>query len=134
MKDMTKHFVEFLSPGTFVSESTRKEIDSWDVDKAQAMARDIVERHAAKPYGFRFLSRTRAGDELDSKVSAMSGIYYLGGRLRTREEVIADNLPNEETLRCNMQSNNVERVIENNNSWKFTTEFTERDTLLDWTP
>ena len=28
---MQKHFVTFLSPGTFVAETSEKEIDSWDV-------------------------------------------------------------------------------------------------------
>jgi hypothetical protein len=130
---MKKNFVEFLSPGTFVSECTTKEIDSWDVAKAQDMARDIVERHAAKPYGFRFITRTREADELDSTITDTSGIYYLGGRLRTLAEVEADNLPNEETLRWNMKANDYPVVIENNNSWKFTAPFTDRDTLLDWT-
>ena len=28
-----KHFVVFLSPGTFVHEQTSKEVKEWDVDK-----------------------------------------------------------------------------------------------------
>ena len=34
---MKKHFVTFLSPGTFVSETTTKPIASWSVEKAKAM-------------------------------------------------------------------------------------------------
>ena len=30
-----KHFITFVSPGTFVHEETEKEIDSWDVEKAK---------------------------------------------------------------------------------------------------
>ena len=131
---MKKHFVEFLSPGTFVSETTSKDIESWDVAAACEMARGIVERHAAKPYGFRFVTRERGPDDLDSKVAETSGIYYLGGRLRTLAEVEADNLPNESILRSNMRGNGIDTIVENNNSWKFTAEFRERDKLLDWTP
>ncbi len=32
---MEKHFVTFLSPGTFVAEDRTLPIDSWDVNKAQ---------------------------------------------------------------------------------------------------
>ena len=69
---MKKHFVTFFSPGTFVSETTEKEIDSWDVEKAKELARSIKERHGATPYGFRFITRSRNDDELDSKVSDRS--------------------------------------------------------------
>ena len=58
-------------------ESTEKEIDSWDVKKAMEMARSIKERHGATPYGFRFSTRERRDDELDSKTVAHSGMYFL---------------------------------------------------------
>ncbi len=45
---MKQNFVEFLSPGTFVSESTRKPIDSRDIEVAKAMAREIVDRDALR--------------------------------------------------------------------------------------
>ena len=35
-----KHYVTFYSPGSFVSESTGKEIDAWSVDLAVRMAKD----------------------------------------------------------------------------------------------
>ena len=38
---ITKHFVTFLSPGSFVAENTTKAIDSWDVPAAQAMAETL---------------------------------------------------------------------------------------------
>lgn len=131
---MEKHFVEFASPGTFVSESTAKEIDSWDVAKAMDMAHEINERYNAKPYGFRFITRSRGDKDLDSKVTKTSGFYYLGGRIRTLADVERDNLEGEEILRTNMRMNDIKLVIENNNSWKFTAEFTDKDTLLDWSP
>ena len=78
---MKKHFVIFMSPGTFVSETTEKLVESWDVEEAKRLARDIKERHGATPYGFYFVTRSRTSEDLDSKISAESSIYYLGGNL-----------------------------------------------------
>lgn len=66
---MKKHFVTFFSPGTFVSETSEKPIDSWDVDTAVEMSTQILERHGARPYGFRFSTRERGQEDLDSKVT-----------------------------------------------------------------
>lgn len=129
---MKKHFVEFLSPGTFVSESTTSEINSWDVEVACTMAADIKERHAAVPYGFRFITRERGEDDLDSKVTERSGIYYLGGEVRTLEQVVSDNRDDERILRSNMVANGYTRIIVNTNSWKFTAGLEFGDVVLDW--
>lgn len=131
---MEKHFVEFYSPGTFVSEVTRKPIDSWDVAKAVEMARTIKERYNTTPYGFRFTTRTRTEDDLDSHESAQSNLYYLGGRIETREEVMACNDPQEEILRSNMRINNIDKIIVNENSWRFTAELQPTDVILDFQP
>ncbi|KQY96411.1 DUF551 domain-containing protein [Brevundimonas sp. Root1423] len=71
-----QHFVLFLSPGTFVAEATEKPVPSWDVATAVAMADSITERHGATPYGFRFITRGRAADELDSR--QIAGNHSLG--------------------------------------------------------
>lgn len=129
---MKKHFVEFLSPGTFTSETTTKAIDSWDVEKAMEMARSIKERHSATPYGFRFLTRERDEHDLDSHVSKISGVHYLGGKVETYEQVCERNDPKEETLRWNMKINKFDRVITNTNSWKITLPLNKDDVVLDW--
>jgi hypothetical protein len=129
---MKAHFVEFLSPGTFVSESTQKEIDSWDVEQAKEMARSIKERHNATPYGFRFITRERGDNDLNSKITETSGTYFLGGVVRHIDFVILENKPDEQTLIWNMKMNKIDRVITNTNSWKTTMEFRDNDVLLDW--
>lgn len=129
---MEQHFVEFLSPGTFVSESTTKPIASWDQETAVLMASDIMERHSARPYGFRFLTRHRGPDDLDSKIRAKSGIFYLGGEIFTLDQVEARNLPDEEILRSNMRLNNIERIVVNTNSWKFTAALGPNDVVLEF--
>lgn len=131
---MQQHFVEFFSPGTFVSECNTMQIDAWDVEKAKELARGVTQRYNARPYGFRFITRSRADDELDSKITAKSGVYYLGGKIETLADVEARNDPTERTLRDNMRINNIGRVIVNTNSWRFTGPFNDDDVLLDWQP
>ena len=125
-----KHFVIFYSPGSFVSETTTKSIDRWDVDKAVEMSAEIKERHGATPYGFCFTTRSNNGDELDSKQTARSHMYYLGGKIRTIQEIEDANLPDEGTLRSNMRGNGWDRVITNNNSWTITLPLCPDDVVL----
>jgi hypothetical protein len=127
-----KHFVEFFSPGTFISESTQKEIASWDVDAAKAMAKDIKERHASTPYGFRFITRSREESDLDSKITNRSGMYFLGGKVETLTEVEARNDPSERILRSNMRGNHWDKIITNTNSWKITLPLEQNDVVLEW--
>ena len=127
---MQAHFVTFLSPGTFVAEETTKPIDSWDVDKAVAMAHEIVERYNARPYGFYFSTRERTDDELDSRETAHSGTYYLGGKIETLEDVEARNDPSEELLRTNRRCNGYKRIVVNTNSWKWTRPLGDNDVVL----
>ncbi len=128
---MKAHFVEFLSPGTFVSETTVKPVDKWDVDAARMAAKDIVERHGAKPYAFRFFTKERGDNDLDSKITSESPKYYLGGKIRTVEEVEADNFPDEKILRSNMRNNGYRRIITSTNGWKWTQPLRDDDVVLE---
>ena len=127
---MKQHFVTFYSPGTFLAEDTTKPIISWDVDVAVKMARKITERYNATPYGFCFATRTRTAKDLDSKETARSGMYFLGGTVRTLAEVKAANDPDEKILLRNMEGNHYERVITNCNSWKWTQPLKKGDVVL----
>ena len=129
---MKKHFVIFLSPGTFVSETTEKPIESWDVEEAKRMARGITERHGATPYGFYFATRSRGSEDLDSKVTATSGIYYLGGKVETLEEVKARATKDDRILISNMEGNHYDRIVTNTNSWKVTMPLNKEDVVLEW--
>ena len=132
-KLMKQDYVEFFSPGAFMAETRRIEVPVHNVDKAVELARGIIERHGARPFGFQFLTRERACSELDATETYRSGTYFLGGKLITQQEVIDRNDPKEDILRSNMRCNGIERVIENNNSWKYVGEFNDDDTLLDVT-
>jgi len=129
---MKADFVTFLSPGTFFHEDTTKPIESWDVERAKEMAREIKERHGATPFAFYFTTRARGENELDSSQVAKSCTYYLGGKIETLAEVEARNDPKESILRSNMRCNGWDRIITNTNSWKVTQPLNADDVVLDW--
>lgn len=128
---MEKHFVTFYSPGTFVSEETTKPIDSWDIEAAKAMASAVTERYSAKPYGFKFSTRSRGLEDLDSKTTKTSPMYYLGGKVETLAEVRARATDADRILISNMEGNGWNRIITNTNSWKFTAPLRADDVVLE---
>lgn len=128
-----KHFVVFYSPGTFVAETNERPIEAWNVDQAVEMARNVLQRHNATPYAFRFITRGREDADLDSKQIASSHYYFLGGKVESLEEVEARNDPKEETLRFNMRANDYKRIITNTNSWRWTQPLEDEDVVLDFT-
>ena len=136
MKPMVRHFVTFLSPGTFFCEETEKPIKSWNVEKACEMAHGIVERYNATPFAFYFTTRERKDNELDSREIKRSHRYYLGGELLTLEDVEIRNKNGEDLgiLLSNMKINGWKYIIENRNSFRSTQPFEQGDTLLDWKP
>lgn len=127
---MKKHFVTFYSPGTFVSEETTKPIGKWDVKKAVSMSKSIKERHGALPYGFMFSTRERGKNELDSKVTKRSAMYYLGGKVKTLKQVKKENDPKNKILISNMENNGWDKIIVNDNSWRITLPFNKDDVVL----
>lgn len=126
------HFVTFYSPGTFVAETTEKPIELWDTDIAKSMAAKIKERYNAAPYGFRFTTRSRSAEDLDSKVTATSPMYFLGGEVETLAEVKARATDKDRILVSNMEINGYERIITNNNSWRWTQPLEATDVVLQW--
>jgi hypothetical protein len=129
--EIEKHFVTFCSPGTFVSEQSTKEIDSWDINKAVEMSKGIEERYKAVPYGFYFTTRSRHYDDLDSIETARSNMYYLGGEVFTLKQIKDRNNPEDKILISNMEDNGFHRVIINDNSWKWTAPLKDGDVVLD---
>jgi hypothetical protein len=126
-----KHFVTFVSPGTFVPETTTKEIDSWDIDKAMEMARNVTERYDATPYSFHFTTRRNDG-ELDSKQTARSCNYFLGGKVLTLEQVKARKDDSDRTLIQNMESNGIARIVDNRNSFRAALPIGDDDVVLEF--
>jgi hypothetical protein len=129
---MEAHFVTFYSPGTFLHEESTKPIEAWDVKVASTMAREISERYGAKPFGFRFTTRSREDKDLDSRVSKTSRMYFLGGKVETLAQVKARATPDDRILVSNMECKGYERIITNTNSWKVTMPLGKNDIVLDW--
>lgn len=130
--EIEQNYVTFYSPGTMFAETNVIKVDSWDIEAAMEKARKIKQRHNATPYGFRFTTRGRAEDELDSKEIKSSPMYYLGGTVKTLAEVKAENDPSNKILILNMEGNDWDRVIENNNSWKVSQPLSKEDIVLDF--
>ena len=126
-----RHFVTFYSPGTFFAEETAQPIESWDVDAAVKMAKGIKERYDARPYGFRFSTRERGPDDLDSKVTKRSGMYYIGGKVETLQEIEARNDPQEDILRSNMRCNGWKKIVRGASPWRWTRPLERGDKIVD---
>ena len=131
MTTKTRHFVTFYSPGTFVAESTTKEITAWDTVLAIELAAGIVERYGARPFGFRFTTRGREDDDFDSKETAKSGMYYLGGTVQTLTELEAKNDPSESILLSNMRANGWDKVIVSSKGWRWSQPLKDGDIVLN---
>jgi hypothetical protein len=123
---MRRHFVKFFSPGLAVGEETIEPIDRWDTAIAVKMSRDIKERDGTLPYGFRFVTKERRDDELDSVEVGRSCMYFLGGEVLTINEIDAGK----KVLLSNMESKGVDKIIINKNSWKWTQPLHEGDVVL----
>ncbi len=129
----------FMSPGSFFDETSTKPIESWDTKTAVAMASAVTERYGSRPYGFRFSTGIISDDVPDGeggymkvqpKQVADTGVYYIDGRLRTAEDVIADDKQGEMALRSNMRINHIAIVCETTNGYRHTAEFGERDSVV----
>jgi len=128
---IVRHFVTFFTPGTLVVESSTKQIDSWDI-AAAVLALGIKDRYAAVPFGFQFTTRERGPEDLDSLVVATSPLYYLGGTVETLDQLEARATEKDRTLIANMRNNQYDRIITNDNSYRWTQPLWADDVVLQW--
>ena len=134
-----KHYVEFLFPGTFFSETSEKRISSWSIKRATTMARKVKERYEVLPYGFRFHTYLEADPvqveghrmKVERKRLKSSGVHYITGTIRTAEEILEGTDPDEAILRSNVRCNNISAVIVNENSCRVSQSFEKDDVLVD---
>lgn len=132
--NLQAHFVTFYSPGTFVAEMTTRPIERWSPELASEMMVKIHERYGAVPYGFRFTTRARGPDDLDSKETDASPMYYVGGKVETLAEIEARDCPEEGILRSNMRCNGYERVWTTTKGWRWTQPLRADDIVLQEEP
>ena len=106
MTTMLKHYVEYLYPGIFLSESSVSEISERDVSMVSI---------PDNCFGFRFFDRTETvvdGEILTGHRKNISGWYYKGEKM-TLEQVKATfgNDHNYRILISNMEGNGVGAVV-----------------------
>lgn len=133
-----KHFVTFLSPGSLFSESSTMEIPECHPPLAARLAREITERHGAKPYGFCFETRIVHDPipdgfggtlRVESKTIAKSGTYFLTGTVRAYSEI--PETEKTHILRANMRGNDWPLMVENTNSYRTTMPYGSGDCVVD---
>jgi len=124
-----KRFVTFFSPGTFVAESTTKDVASWNVAKALKMMGEIEERYGAKPYCFQFYTMRRGLRDFKPKEVDRSPMYYVNCKVQTLKDIESEG-PESATLAQNMRSNNWKRVITTTEGYKWTQPFRDGDIVL----
>lgn len=138
MKTETKHYATFYSPGTFVAETTEHEVPAWDTKVALKIAAGVSERYGAKPFCFIFTTLIvtsevpggQGGFMPESrKETGRSGRYFIGGRLRTLEQVELEEP--ESTLAWNMRTNRWPVVIETCTPYRHTNVFEGEDVQLN---
>lgn len=132
MSKVERYFVVYYSPGSFFNETNEREIDEWDIEEAENMAKTIKQRYNATPFGFRFVTN-RFNEETFAKEKVKeSAMYFLGGEIKTLKEVKRE-MPDKKILISNMESNHINKVIVNDNSWRVILPFDEDDILLKGT-
>jgi hypothetical protein len=135
-----RHYVTFASPGTFFHETSTLPIERWDPRLAVTMAERVVERHGARPYGFKFETRLESDPVSDGRGGTLrvepktirkSAFHHLGGTVETLAEVEARALPSERVLCANMRNNHWPLIVVNTNSYRSVQPFRETDLIVD---
>lgn len=140
MKPTPKHFVRFLSPGTFFDEQSERSIADWDIKAAIGLSETIEERYGAKPYGFVFETRLIAEDiddgyggkmRVEPKTIKKSGVHFINGKLKTLDQLEAAAVEKEEILRTNMRMNDWPIAVFTVNRYTSCHPFEEKDCVVN---
>lgn len=135
---MRRHYVTFMSPGTFVAETREVAIHRWDVETASKLAAGIVERHGARPFGFRFSTRVERGPvddgeggtlRVEPRTVEQSGMYYLGGEVQRYTDLIR-RPDSSSALTSNMRGNGWPLCIVVVNGYRSTHPFEPTDAIV----
>lgn len=139
METREKHTVTFFCPGTFFSETSTYDIESWDPQLAARQAAAVVVRYGARPYGFRFethlvadpVSDGRGGKlQVEPRKLRESELYHLDGKIETYDDFVARADPKEDIARRNMRDH-APIVCVTTHSYRSTQPFGEKDVMVD---
>jgi hypothetical protein len=139
-KVVKKIYAVFYSPGTFVSESSEREVSNADPAEAVRIAGGIKERYNAMPFGFRFETRLVAGDiddglggklKVQPRTLETSGMHYINGTPETLDQVRERADPRESILLSNMEGNSMPIVVSGCSPYKWTHEFTADSVVVN---
>lgn len=98
------HYVEFFFPGVMCS--------GTEVRKIKERLPQSVKNIPQQAYSFRFFDRIEdevAGRKLASDAENYSGIYFLGGEIKTVEQVLKEDPKS--VLAMNMVGNGMDKVV-----------------------
>lgn len=99
---MLVHYVEFFYPGIIVSETSTQKIEN----------RQKIINAPRNAYAYRFFDREEImqdGELLQGKPKDYSGTFYLGGKIKTKEQILQEEPTS--ILASNMRCNKIERVV-----------------------
>lgn len=102
---MLKHYVEFLTPGLIVSNSSVEEIAERDPNKVEL---------SDGCFGFRFFDRTEVvvdGETLTGSRKNVSGWYYKGEKMTLDQVKAVNNIGEYNILISNMECNHWDAVV-----------------------
>lgn len=136
---MRKNYVTFYSPGTLFAEIRTVPIEQWDPTVAVGMSNDVEERYGARPYAFQFSTYLEVDPVPDGeggyadagpKRLTTTGMYYIGGRVDTYDDIRHREDPSDLILLSNMRGNGFWIAVTNERTWRVTHPFEPKDFLV----
>lgn len=123
-----KKYVRYYYEGKYIDHIVHREIETESVDD---IINDIQSIDGIWPYRFQFVTRHPEKETSGEwSISNVSHMYFVNGKIRTLDELIKENNPNNKVLIGNMKSNNYDKIIESTHGW--VSSFREgKDTLIE---
>ena len=128
--EIKQHFVTFKSPGMATAEHTTKEITPGTRSRPLRWPTTYWNATAPSPTASTSPPGPAPPQELDSKNIAKSGTYFMGGKIQTLQEVMANPTGNK-TLIENMKGNHWDQVVTVTKGHQWTSPILKDDAVLD---
>ncbi|MEH2698511.1 hypothetical protein DXU03_15155 [Rhizobium johnstonii] len=129
MSDISVHF---SFPQMFRADEVVGNLPSFDVEEAKKIANRMISQWGDQPFSFHFVRRYLKSNGNQSL--EVSPTYFLGGHVRTLEDVCCDNKPDEQILVANMRARDYRRVITTQTQPPALFMFPDDAVLVEWQP